>query len=199
MRLLALLLGAALLAGCGAEFVDEPPREPRIQVVDPPSVVDPTAISIPKIGAQSSLIPLGLTETNELDVPPVSEPGQASWYAGRDPAFDGDEWQPGENGPAIIAGHVDGTGPDGRKGYPGVFARLTELAPGDQIVIERSPKAPLTFVVTGVEQVKKAAFPWDRVMAGTDTPTLRLITCSGPFQRSTGHYVENTIVWAELG
>jgi hypothetical protein len=30
------------------------------------------------------------------------------------------------------------------------------------------------------------------------TPQLRLITCDGPFDRSTGHYTENLVVFATL-
>jgi len=32
----------------------------------------------------------------------------------------------------------------------------------------------------------------------TTDPTLRLITCSGRFNASTGHHVDNTIVFASL-
>ena len=29
-------------------------------------------------------------------------------------------------------------------------------------------------------------------------PSLRLITCGGPFDQATGHYVDNIIVYAHL-
>jgi hypothetical protein len=203
VRLLALVLGAALLAGCGTEFVADPPREPRPTVLEPQRAVpvaDPTGISIPVIGVDTDeLTALGLLDGGELDTPPLDRPGLAGWYAGRDPAFPGDEWQPGEDGPAIIVGHVDGYGPDGRKGYPGVFARLSELKPGAEVVVKRDQgQAPVTFVVSGVDRYPKTALPWDQIMAPTSGPTLRLITCGGDFDRGTGHYVDNWVVWAEL-
>jgi hypothetical protein len=201
-RLLALVLGVALLAGCGAEFVADPPREaapaspadPEIDV----AIADPTAITIPKLDAHSTLIPLGLGPDGELAAPPVTEPMQAGWYAGADPATSGDEFQPGEIGPAIVAGHVDGI-VNGRKGQPGIFARLHELAPGDEILIDRDGQSQLRFIVTAVQRYAKAAFPTDAVYGPTEHPELRLITCGGEFDRSTGHYVDNTIAWATLG
>jgi len=198
VRLTALMLGAALLAGCGTEFVADPPREPPPVVVDEIPTPDPSAIIIPKIGAESNLIPLTIDENNELIPPPVDQPLLAGWYAGRDPAFDGDEYQPGENGPAVIAGHVDGIGPDGRKGFPGIFARLGELVPGDEILIDRKDESRLRFVVSAVASFPKAAFPTEDVYLKTETPTLRLITCGGEFDRQSGHYVSNEIVWADL-
>lgn len=213
MRLLALVLGAVLLSGCGTEFVADPPREPRPTStpdaeLDVP-VANPTAITIPKLGVTSSLIPLGLGANGELETPPVTEPGQAGWYAGADPRTedadgdgvpdgDGDEFQPGEIGPAVIAGHVDGV-VDGRKGQPGIFHRLHELAPGDEILIDRDGQAQLRFVVTGVQRYAKAAFPTRQVYDPTDVPELRLITCGGAFDRFSGHYLDNVIAWATLG
>lgn len=204
MKLIALLLGAVLLAGCGTEFHADPPREPRPPVVDEPPTPDPTGITIPVIDAHSSLIPLGLVDDCPysappcLDAPPLDEPEQAGWYAGQDPAFDGDEYQPGENGPAVIAGHVDGYGPDGRKGFPGIFARLGELKVDDTVLIDRNDGSTLTFRVTAVGSYPKAKFPTEAVYGKTDTPTLRLITCGGSFDPSSGHYVDNEVVFADL-
>src|SRR5690606_26398372 len=128
VRLTAAVLGAALLlTGCGAEYYPDPlsasgPPTPALPAIDT-SEPDPTAIYLPKLGPASSLIPLGLTdktkdgpEGNCLEGPPVFEPEQAGWYAGKKPHEDGDEWKPGETGPAVIVGHVDGLFPDGKKG-----------------------------------------------------------------------------------
>lgn len=208
MKLLALLLGAALLiSGCGAEFVAEAERTPRAEPADPPTVVDPTAIGIPRLGAWSTLIPLGLTdhdcpdEPPCLEPPPLDQPMQAGWYAGADPENPGDEYQPGEMGPAVIAGHVDGV-VNGERGHPGIFHRLRELVPGDHIVIERNdrqtPQSPLTFVVQRVGVYPKGAFPTAEVYDPTERPELRLITCGGTFDRARGHYRDNVVVWATL-
>jgi hypothetical protein len=39
-------------------------------------------------------------------------------------------------------------------------------------------------------------FPTSAVYDPTSRSTLRLITCSGDFDDSTGHYVDNTIAFA---
>lgn len=204
IRLVALVLGGALLlAGCGTtEFVAGDTTQPRPTFVpddeiDAP-IANPTAITIPKIDARSTLIPLGLGADGELAAPPVTEPMQAGWYAGAKPDEDGDEFQPGEIGPAVIAGHVDGV-VNGRKGQPGIFARLHELAPGDEVLINRDGQSQLRFIVQRVETHPKAAFPSRQVYGPTETPELRLITCGSSFDRATGHYTGNVIAWATLG
>src|SRR5690606_26299738 len=108
----ATVLGAALLlTGCGAELYQEPINYsgeappvalPAIDTAEP----DPTAIYLPRLETGSTLIPLGLDDEGGLEVPPVFTPEQAGWYAGKKPLEDGDEWKPGETGPAIIVGHV---------------------------------------------------------------------------------------------
>lgn len=175
-------------------MIEEPQQAPAV------AVADPTGIKIPAIGVDSDeMMALGLLDSNQLDTPPLEKPELAGWYAGRDPAFDGDEWQPGENGPAIIAGHVDGYGPDGRKGYPGIFKRLPELKADDEVVVTRDQgQPPLTFVITGVNKYPKVNLPWSEIMKKTDGPELRLITCGGAFDHASGHYVDNWVAWATL-
>lgn len=110
--------------------------------------------------------------------------GRAGWYAEGPP--------PGSPGPAVIAGHVDS-----RSG-PAVFFRLDRLRPGDEIRVLRQDGRTAAFVVTGTRQYPKAQFPGAQVYAPTADPELRLITCSGAFDRTTGHYVDNTVVSARL-
>lgn len=99
--------------------------------------------------------------------------------------------EPGERGPAVIAGHVDST--DG----PAIFYRLRELRRGNLIYIRRADGSLVRFRVEGLERWPKSEFPTRRVF-GTKSriSVLRLVTCSGNFDRSTGHYVDNTIVYA---
>jgi hypothetical protein len=204
IRSIALIVGLLLAGGCSAGPVTAPSSGAPTASSVPVPVAEPTAVTIPKIGAHSSLIRIGLTGVTEdcptgdcLDVPPTDRPLQAGWYAGRDPEFSGDEVTPGEIGPAVIAGHVDGE-IGGRKGQPGIFYRLHELAPGDEVLVDRDGQRQLRFVVTAVRRYSKAAFPTEEVYGRTDGPELRLITCGGPFNRSAGHYEDNVIVWAVL-
>ena len=100
--------------------------------------------------------------------------------------------RPGAIGPAVIAGHVSWNGD------PSVFFRLGELVAGDRITVEGENGTEATFAVTRVEQHPKNEFPTVSVYANTDSPELRLITCGGEFDRGTGHFDDNVIVFAEL-
>ena len=115
-----------------------------------------------------------------LEVP--TDYGDTGWWSGGS--------RPGETGPAVIVGHVDSqTG-------PAVFYRLGELRKGDKVVVVRRDGSRARFTVQGSERFPKDEFPTARVYSRTDGPTLRLITCGGAFDSSTGHYVDNTIVYA---
>ncbi|HSO55039.1 MAG TPA: sortase, partial [Actinomycetes bacterium] len=77
----------------------------------PPS--PPVRVEIPAIGVSSSLVRLGLNPDRTMEVPGDFQ--VAGWFTGGP--------QPGQLGPAVIAGHVDS-----RTG-PAVFYRLRELRP----------------------------------------------------------------------
>ena len=51
-------------------------------------------------------------------------------------------------------------------------------------------------MVERVERRPKEALPAGRIWNRTREPVLRLITCGGGFDRSTGHYRDNIIVFA---
>ncbi|HEX2134216.1 MAG TPA: class F sortase [Actinophytocola sp.] len=141
----------------------------------------PVEVRIPAIGATSSLMPLGLNPDRTVEVPPVDEPMRAGWFTGG-PA-------PGEPGPAVLLGHVNGGG------RPGIFARLAELEPGDEVLVRRTDDT-VRFTVRRVDQVPKTEFPADAVYGDTPGPELRLITCGGAFDEDAGSYRDNVIVYA---
>lgn len=144
----------------------------------------PLRVSIPAIGAESSLIPLRLNADRTVEVPPLSEPMQAGWYA-LGPT-------PGEAGASVILGHVDGYG------APGIFFRLRELRAGDTVLVARADGTTARFVVYRTAQVPKDEFPTGQVYGGADRPEIRLITCGGAFDRLSGNYLDNVIVFAVL-
>lgn len=174
------VLGALLVAGCGSPAGDLLPAAPV--VTGAPALGEPVEIGIPRIGVSSSLVGLGLAADQTVEVPPVETPMQAGWFTGG-PA-------PGQVGPAVVLGHVDGGG------QAGVFHRLHELRPGDEIVIGLTG-ATARFVVRGVDQVPKSQFPTEAVYGDTAVPELRLITCGGEFDRTARSYRDNVIVYAE--
>jgi sortase (surface protein transpeptidase) len=163
--------------------------EPAHPVLAPPDWVGatpmtasvPARLEIPTIGVDSELMDLGLNDDGTMEVPPGGFP--AGWYTGAP--------TPGELGPAVIAGHVDWTG-------PGVFHELHLLAVGDEVTITRVDGSTATFGVTRVEQYPKDAFPTAEVYGDIDHAGLRLITCGGVFNRETGSHDDNIVVFAEL-
>ncbi|HEX9994418.1 MAG TPA: class F sortase [Acidimicrobiales bacterium] len=150
----------------------------------PPVVVDvPATVSIPAIDVTAPLVALHRDPATGVLVPP-EDFDTAGWYA------DGPE--PGEPGPSVIAGHVDDyTG-------PAVFFRLRDLAPGDQVTVSGDDGTSLTYVVQRVERHPKDAFPTVSVYGPTEDSELRLVTCGGDFDRDSGHYRDNVVVFATL-
>lgn len=187
-RLRAVLLAAliGLLAGCGGVAANGPTAPPapitRTGIALPAS--DPTGLRIPAIDATSTLVPLGLNADETVEVPPVETPMQAGWYRFGP--------TPGQLGPAVILGHVDGDGHDG------IFARLHEIDPGDEVVVTRRDGRTATFTVTRVAQVPKTEFPVQEVYGDSDAAELRLITCGGSFDAERGSYRDNVIAYATL-
>lgn len=148
----------------------------------PPAGLEPIGIWIPRIDVAAPMQRLGLNEDRTLEVPSAWD--VAGWYEGRA--------RPGEPGPAVVAGHVDS-----RSG-PAVFHRLGELRAGDLVHAVFEGGLVETFVVAGTERHAKGAFPTQRVYGPTDEPTIRLITCAGPFDRQAGSYEENLIVYGQI-
>jgi hypothetical protein len=177
-----------VLVGCGASDISGVPF-PSFSTTTPtsspappppPEIGAPEHLSIPGIAAESDLVPTGLNPDGTLEVPPVSEPLQASWYEGFS--------EPGEAGrPAVILGHVDGGGQEG------VFYELHAVEIRDEIHVDDK-----LFSVYDTQKTDKDSFPTEQVYAPTPTPELRLITCGGAFDHSVDSYEDNIIVYARL-
>jgi hypothetical protein len=182
----AAALGAVLVAGCGhrtggSQPVAPPPAGTTTEQ-RPAEPAEPAELTIPKIGAHSTLVGLNLNADDSIEVPPVSAPLQAGWFAGGP--------RPGEPGPSVILGHVNGGG------HAGIFARLHELQPGDEVLVGRTDGATMRFVVRKVDQIAKNQFPTEAVYGDTAGPELRLITCGGTFDKAAHSYRDNVIVYA---
>ncbi|HEX3786157.1 MAG TPA: class F sortase [Pseudonocardiaceae bacterium] len=188
VTLLVALLSCAGLAASGGGTSAAPASTSTPTSIAPAkaTVADspPSWVDIASISARSSLIQLGLNPDKSIQVPPVDQPQQAGWYKYGP--------QPGEDGPSVILGHIDGDH------QQGIFWRLHEVKPGDAVTIGQQNGKTLTFTVTKVDDVAKSAFPTDAVYGNTPNPQLRLITCGGAFDASTGHYLDNLIVYATM-
>jgi hypothetical protein len=89
----------------------------------------------------------------------------------------------------VIAGHID-------QARPGRVLRLGELRRGDVVVVRYPGRVETRFRVERTERHPKRAFPTGRVYGDTPGPALRLVTCGGSFDRASGHYRDNVIVFA---
>ncbi|GIG30295.1 sortase domain-containing protein [Cellulomonas marina] len=181
--------GTGTSTGTGTGTVVDPglaaagaPQDPDLGVDSPLAArgVVPVRVTVPAIGVASDLETLALGADGRI-TPPVAW-GSAGWYAGG--------VVPGDVGPAVVAGHVDG--PDG----PAVFVDLARLVPGDEVVVTLSDGTDRRFVVERSVRAPKADFPTAEVYSPTPDAQLRLITCDGVFDRRTGHYVDNLVVFA---
>ena len=142
----------------------------------------PVGLAIPRIGVHvDNFEDLGLADDGTIEVP--HDPSAPGWFTPGP--------SPGQLGPAVIAGHVDSTT------GPAVFYRLGELRPGDRIEVTRADGSTAVFRVDKVETYEKTAFPTRAVYGTTRHAELRLITCSGEYDRETG-YLSNTVAYAHL-
>jgi sortase (surface protein transpeptidase) len=145
----------------------------------------PTELIIPKIGLDTPLAQTGLDEHGAVAMP--WDIDTAAWYQ-YSPT-------PGQLGPAIIVGHLDGANFANLKG---VFFRLNELVPGDEITIDRADGSVAKFKVIAMRQVSQANFPTTDIYGNINYAGLRVITCGGTFDSATGHYSDNTVAFAAL-
>lgn len=144
----------------------------------------PVSVSLPAIGVQLPLIELGLQPDGTLAVPSGAQIDKGAWFTGSP--------VPGNVGPAVIEAHV--TTATGK----GPFFRLAILSAGDRASVRLADGSSVPFVVYRVARYPKNAFPTGEVYGNTSGPELRLITCGGEFDRSTGHFDDNTVVYARL-
>lgn len=141
----------------------------------------PLRVRVPSIEVDSDLLGLGLDADNVLEVP--QDPALAGWFS----------WgtAPGDDGAAVIAGHVDSQ--DG----PAVFYDLSGLQAGDEILIDRADGTTAVFRVDDVLRYPKDDLPTTEVYAAVG-PALRLITCAGDWDEETDSYRDNVVAYATL-
>lgn len=168
------------------------PPEPVVFVPVPDSVEAATTslaaslpihLDIPAIQLSASFTaPLALAKNGEVGVPETYT--EVGWYKFSP--------MPGQIGPSVILGHVDSY-----KG-PAVFWSLGRLEVGDEISITREDGTVATFIVEGLERYPQSDFPTNKVYGNISYPGLRLITCSGTYNKEAKRYTHNLVVYAKL-
>jgi len=148
------------------------------------SVAKPARILAPAIGLDAPVISVGLTADGAMGTPRTA--GEVGWYGPR----------PGEEGNALLAGHVDWV-VSGRVQL-GSFYRLSRLEPGDVVTILTTDGSQVRFRVIWKRLYEAATAPVDEITGPTGQPSITLITCGGEFDRTLHSYVGRWVVRATL-
>jgi LPXTG-site transpeptidase (sortase) family protein len=168
---LILLLG---LTGCAA-------APATTSTVDSQEIPDPVRIVIPSIHVDAAVVPVGVANDGSMEIPQYTKTG---WFKVGP--------TPGAPGPSVIVGHVSS-----KKGR-GAFYSLSKLKAGDEFYVYRSSGTRATFVVVSTETVLKTKLPTERIWNDTQEPVIRLVTCGGQWDKASGHYLSNVIVYGKL-
>ncbi len=149
----------------------------------PPPVVDraiPIDIRIDNIGVDTDpVIPVGLNDKGELDVPGADEVG---WYElGQTPDLPG---------ATVLAAHVSW------KGDLGVFNRLGSLEPGSEIFVTLSDGTQRKYIAWERTMYYKTELPYERIWTRDGPEVLVLITCGGEFNPEIRRFKQNIVVYA---
>ncbi|MCJ1695891.1 class F sortase [Rathayibacter caricis] len=142
--------------------------------------VEPARLSVPAMGLDEALIPLGIAADGTMEVPVDYD--DVGWFSGGG--------RPGGTGRTVIAAHVDS-----RSG-PAVFFRLGELGVDDEIELTGVDGSLHRYRVTATEAHPKAAFPTTAVFGGTLEDEVVLVTCAGDYDTGIGRYEDNLVVFA---
>ena len=125
--------------------------------------------------------PVGVADDGMMELPSTAY--AVGWYEyGARPAD--------RAGTTVLAGHVD-TKAEGL----GPLAALRGVDEGSEIVVAAIDGKSRRYQVTDVKEIRKSRVPLDQVFARDGEETLVVITCGGPYSRSTG-YRDNVIVTA---
>lgn len=172
--LLTRIRGTFPLPAASIAPIPEPTPSPRLV---------PATIIIPKLGIQTAVEQVGLTATDNMDVP--KNAANVAWYQYGP--------KPSEVGNAVIAGHYDTP-----TGKAAIFFRLRSLKAGDEIEVVSENAIRSTFVVTELATIPYNQFPSEHVFKTRAGKNLNLITCGGIWDPKRKTYVDRIVVYTTL-
>lgn len=143
----------------------------------------PTRITIPRLKATAPIVKVATEPTGELEIP--ENPKVVGW------------WSPGARpgatkGTSVIAGHIN------FKGVQGTLGKIGKLRDGDTVDVYGKYNASdkkVTFKVTAVRTYHKKSLPYREIFDQSVPGRIALVTCGGPFDASTGNYLDNIVVY----
>jgi sortase (surface protein transpeptidase) len=174
---------ASLAARPAAGLANVATHSDRVADLTARRVVQPVRVSIADTDIDGPIVAAGVEDsTGELAVYPDAR--VVGWYQ-YGPL-------PGEPGSAVLAGHLDW------KRRPGIFRHLATVAVGSIVTVAFSDGSSKQFHITDRQLVDKDLLAVTNAFSHDGPPVLRLITCGGSFDRTTGHYRSNVVVTATL-
>lgn len=147
-----------------------------------PERYTPTGLEIPAVGIQGPVEEVGILDNGQMGVPDSAE--GIGWFS---PGVN-----PGEQGNAVVAGHVDS-----RSG-PAVFYDLEKMEAGDEVNVTDENGDTLIFEVTKVAKYDRREAPMEEIFGSTEGRHLNLITCTGTFNQEFGTHDDRLVVYTEL-
>lgn len=143
----------------------------------------PARLSIPALGIDARVQHVGRTKKGKMGIP--SNFTDVAWYK-HGPA-------PGVQGSAVIDGHVDNA-----LALAGVFKRLAEIRPGDDVYVEQDTGERLRFVVEDVRSYPYDDVPLADLFERSDAARLNLVTCGGTWISKQRTYDRRVVVYTVL-
>ena len=142
----------------------------------------PVRLKIPKIKGNAAVDYVGLTPDGAMGIPKI--PRNVAWY-NLGP-------RPGEEGSAVMAGHVNWY-----NGAKAVFVNLSKLKKGDKIIITDDRGATSTFVVRRLRTYRFDEDAPDVFSSDDGKAHLNLITCVGVWNKKLKSYSKRLVVFAD--
>ena len=152
------------------------------------------ALVIPALRVHAPVVATGAVD-GSMTIP--ADVHIVGWYNGTD-NYQGTTYSfrapwPGQPGVSVLAGHINWVGQG-----PGALYYIGQLVVGDPVeVVGSNGVATYWRVSQPPVTLPKSALPAS-LFVSTGPPRLALVTCGGPYDSATGHYLDNVIVWATL-
>jgi Sortase domain len=142
----------------------------------------PVRVRIASLGVDAPVVSSGIDVAHGvLGVP--ADIHRLGWW--RDGAAPGDA-----TGTTLIAGHLDSA-----SGGTGALFALRDARAGNTVEVDTASGRRFEYRIVSVHLYAKAALP-PSVFTPNGAPRLVLVTCGGPFDDASGHYLDDLVVTA---
>lgn len=171
------------VVGFGQISTPTPGPAPTPSSLFPPGSKAPiTRIVIAKAEIDAPIVQKGVDAAGVMQAPDNAY--DVAWYD-----FSA---QPGFDGNAVFAGHVDYVNVG-----KAVFWNIKDLSQGDLIKVQLADGTQYDYAVNFKQQFDAATAPVDQIVGPTPNQTVTLITCGGTFNPVTHQYDKRLVVRAE--